>query len=52
MPLKMDHHQPISETPMKWRFAGVSMATIECWRGSFVNFKGSESILLGNPIFL
>ena len=26
MPLKMDHHRPISETPLKWRFAGVSMA--------------------------
>ena len=25
MPLKMDHHRPISETPLKWRFAGVSM---------------------------
>ena len=26
MPLKIDHHRPISETPLKWRFAGVSMA--------------------------
>ena len=26
MSLKMDHHRPISETPLKWRFAGVSMA--------------------------
>ena len=26
MPLKMDHHRPINETPLKWRFAGVSMA--------------------------
>ena len=26
MPLKMDHHRPISETPLKWRFAGVLLA--------------------------
>ena len=26
MPLKIDHHRPISETPLKWRFSGVSMA--------------------------
>ena len=26
--------------------------TIECWLGSFVSFRGSGSILLGNPIFL
>ena len=26
--------------------------TIECWFGSFVIFRGSGSILLGNPIFL
>ena len=25
--------------------------TIECWLGSFVIFRGSGSILLGNPIF-
>ena len=23
MPLKMDHHRPISETPLKWRYAAV-----------------------------
>ena len=46
MPLKMDHHWPISETPLKMAF---------CWRvngpplnGSFVIFRGSGSILLGN----
>ena len=22
---KMDHHRPISETPLLWRFAGVSI---------------------------
>ena len=26
--------------------------TIECWLGSFVIFRGSGSIFLGNPIFL
>ena len=25
MPLKMGHHWHISETPLKWRFAGVSI---------------------------
>ena len=25
--------------------------TVECWLGSFVIFRGSGSILLGNPIF-
>ena len=23
MPLKVGHHRPPSETPLKWRFAGV-----------------------------
>ena len=44
---KMDHHWPISETPLKWHFAGVS---IMAHHGSFVIFRGSRSILLGNPI--
>ena len=44
MPLKVGHHRHASETPLKW-------PTIECWFGSFVIFRGSGSILLGNPIF-
>ena len=36
MPLKVCHHRP----------------AIECWLGSFVIFRGSRSLLLGNPIFL
>ena len=50
MPLKVGHHWPASKTPFKWRFAGVPI--MECWLGSFVIFRGSESILLGNLIFL
>ena len=42
MPLKVGHHRPASETPLKWRLAGVPiMVTIECWLGSFV--------ILGDP---
>ena len=53
MPLKVGHNRPASETPLKWRFAGVSIwPTIECWLGSFVISRESGSILLGNPIFL
>ena len=52
MPLKMDHHRHISETPLKWRFAGVSMATIECWLGSFVIFRGSGLIARKPYIFV
>ena len=53
MSLKVGHHSPASETPLKWRFTGVAiMAPIEYWLGSFVIFRGSGSILLGNPIFL
>ena len=52
MSLKIDHHRPISETPLKWRFAGVSWPTIECWLGSFVIFRGSGSILLGTLYFV
>ena len=50
MPLKVGHHWPASETPLKWQFAG--MPIMECWLGRFVIFRGSRSILLGNPIFL
>ena len=53
MSLRVGHHRPASETPLKWRFNGVAiMAAIECWHGSFVIFRGSGSILLGNPILL
>ena len=37
MPLKVGHHRHASETPLKWRFAGLSIiASMECWLGSFV----------------
>ena len=40
IPLKAGHHQPASETPFKWRFAGGPMMVhIECWPGSFVIFQ-------------
>ena len=34
-------HRPASETPLKWRFAGVRMMPQHgCWLGSFVIFQG------------
>ena len=43
--------------PAKCHFNGVSLAgrwwpNFECWLGNFVNFRGSGSVLLRNPIFL
>ena len=53
IPLLAGHQRPASETPFKWRFAGVPMmAHIECWIGSFVILRGSGTVLLRNPIFL
>ena len=40
IPLKADQCRPASETPFKWRFAGVHiMVHIECWLHSFENFR-------------
>ena len=40
IPLKADQRRPASETPFKWRFAGVHiMVHIECWLHSFENFR-------------
>ena len=51
--LKAGNNWTASETPLKWRFAGGPIMThIECWLGSFVIFRGSGSVLLGNPINL
>ena len=39
IPLKADQCRPASETPFKWRFAGMHiMVHIECWLHSFENF--------------
>ena len=43
------HHPPASGTPFKWRFAGMRMMA---QAGSFVIFRVSRPILVGNPIFL
>ena len=42
IPQKLNHHRPASETPFKWRFAGVPMMA-KHWMlglGSFVIFQG------------
>ena len=53
MPLKMDHHRPISKTSLKWRFAWrVNGPPLNAGLVAFLIFRGSGSILLGNPIFL
>ena len=52
MPLKVGRHRPTSETPLASRCPANDGPTIECWLGSFVIFRGSGSILLGNHIFL
>ena len=52
MPLKVGQHRPASETPLKWRFAGVPIMANHCmlpW--GLCDFRGSVSILLGNPLF-
>ena len=50
---KAGHHRPASETPLN----GVSLAcwwwpNVECWLGSFENFRGSGPVLLRNSMFL
>ena len=50
---KAGHHWPASETPLN----GVSLAcrrwpNVECWLGSFENFRWSGPVLLRNSIFL
>ena len=42
IPLKVDHHWPISQMQFKWRFAGGPMmakhSNNECWLGSLMIF--------------
>ena len=50
---KAGHHWPASETPLH----DVSLAcqwwpNVECWLGSFENFRGSGPVLQRNYIFL
>ena len=52
IPLKTGHHQPASETPLKWHFAGGPMMTQHC---SFAIFQGmdlSYQYCSRNPIAL
>ena len=51
--LKAGHHRPASEAPSN----GVSLAcrwwpNVECWLGSFENFRGSGSVLLRKSTFV
>ena len=39
IPLKAGHYRPASDTPFKWRFAGVPIMA-QCWLGSFMIFRG------------
>ena len=43
--MNSEYQIPHTDPHNKW-------PTIECWLGSFVIFRGSGSILLGNPICL
>ena len=53
MPLNVGHHRPASETPLKWRFAGVPiMAHLGMLAKKLCDFRGSGSTFLGNPIIL
>ena len=52
-PPNAGNYQPVSVTPLKWRFAcGLIMSHIECLLSSFVFFRGSGPVLQGNPINL
>ena len=45
------HHRLVSETPFKWRFAGVPiMAQHWYWLGSFTILRGSAPVLLKKTI--
>ena len=48
--LKAGHHRPASETPFKWRFAGVPKMA-QHWMHAWL-FSESGPVLLRNPIFL
>ena len=54
MSLKMNHHRPISETPLKWcfagwRFAGVSMAHHRMLSWELCDFKGIQINIARKP---
>ena len=51
IPLKAGHYRPTSETPFKWRLAGVLMAF--CWRaddGPTLNAGLVALRILGDPV--
>ena len=52
IPLLAGHHRPASETSLN----GVSLAfrlwpNIECWLGSFTNFKGVRTSIAKKPLY-
>ena len=49
--LKLTTIGPSAKRPLNGVLLTCQWPTIECWLGSFVNFWGSGSILLENPIF-
>ena len=50
---KAGNYRPASEMQLKCCFAGGPiMVHIECWLGSYVIFKGSGPVFLGNPMNL
>ena len=51
MPLKWTTIGPSAKRLWNGVLLACQSPTIECWLGSFVSFRGSGSILLGNPIF-
>ena len=51
-PLYAGHHWPASETPFKWRFAGVPlMAQHRMLAWQLCDFEGNRTSMLRNPIF-
>ena len=53
IPLKAGHHRPASETPFKWRFAGMSMMVKLCMNSglvAFLIFQGIRTIIAKKPL--
>ena len=56
MPLKVGHHRPASETPLKWRFAGVPIVALH-WMLVVVGFvalrpKSTAMVIAGRSVHL
>ena len=53
IPLKAGHHRPASETPFKWRFAGMSMMFEHCMNSglvAFFIFQGIRTSIAKKPL--